>query len=170
MSEGAIEEEEGQEPPKKGGKMLLIVGLVVGLALGGGGAFFFLGSADDGAQAEVAAEPEPVEEEPEPDLAYVEINRMPATLLGQDGELLGYVFFDLAIEVEGEENQSFVSARVPHLREAFLREFAAAPITRADRPGAIDYDGVKHRLMAQARHVITGDRIRDIRVVQTVRM
>ena len=169
MSEDA-EEAEDQEPPKKGGKMLLIVGLVVGLALGGGGAFFFLSSADDGAQAEVAVEPEPVEEEPEPELAYVQINRMPATLLGKDGELLGYVFFDLAIEVEGEEDQSFVSSRVPHLREAFLREFAAAPITRADRPGAIDFDGVKERLMAQARHVVSGDRIRDIRVVQTVRM
>lgn len=163
-------EADGQEAPSKGGKILLIVGLAAGLALGGGGAFFFLGSAEDGAQAEAAPEPEPAEEEPEPDLAYVQIDRMPATLLGKDGELLGYVFFDLAIEVEGEEDQSFVSSRLPHLREAFLREFAAAPITRPDRPGAIDYDGVKARLMAQARHVVAGDRIRDIRVVQTVRM
>ena len=144
---------------------------MAGVALGGGGVYFLVGSKQDAeAVAEVVPEEEVIEEEEQVDLLYVDINRVPATVTDARGKLQGYVFFDLALEVDGAEDQSYVSLRVPMLREAFLREFSRGSITKPDTPGVIDYDQVRSRLKSRADAIVDGGRIRDIRVTQAVRM
>lgn len=162
-------EDEGKE--KGSGKKLLIFGLIGGLVVGGGvtfGVLTFLGG-DDG-----AVEEEPVvEEEPLPEIVseYVKINRMPAALNGPSGRQLGYVFFDLSLEVESAADRDWVSARIPILRDAFLRTISRNGVAFPDRPTEVDYETLTARLQRAAnvaleREIITGVLI--INSVQTL--
>ncbi len=158
------EEDEGKGSSKK----LLIFGLIGGLAIGGGATFgvlAFLGGGDG------AVEEEPVvEEEPLPEMVseYVKINRIPAALSGPSGRQLGYVFFDLSLEVKNAEDRDWVLVRVPVLRDAFLRTISRNGVAYANRPTDVDYETLKARLKQAANAALERDIITAVLVINSV--
>lgn len=152
-------EDSGEE--SKGSKKLLIAGLVGGLIIGGGATFglttMFLGG-HEGAVEEVEPEPEPP---PEIIAIYVQINRLPASLLNAKGRLLGYMFLDLSLEVANTEDRDWLLKRMPLVRDAFLRSISADGIMKPGSLTALDHDGLPMRLRAAGnkalkRNIITG--------------
>lgn len=154
-------EDSGEE--NKGSKKLLIAGLVGGLIIGGGATFglttMFLGG-HEGAVEEVEPEPEP---EPPPEIIaiYVQINRLPASLLNAKGRLLGYMFLDLSLELANTEDRDWLLTRMPLVRDAFLRSISADGIMKPGSLTALDHDGLPKRLRAAGnkalkREIITG--------------
>lgn len=167
------EEQSEDQPSGKGGKLLLIVGLVLGIALGGGVAAVLLPSGGDEEPAEETAAAEP-EAEAEPavpaEVLTVAVTRLPVPLADAQGEVLGYMFVDLSLEVDGMDSQSYVAARVPRLRDAYLRRLSGQQLTLADRPGALDYDRLNLLLMDVTGSVVGADRVTQIFVTQVVHL
>lgn len=167
------EEQSEDQPSGKGGKLLLIVGLVLGIALGGGVAAVLLPSGGDEEPAEetAAAEPEAEAETAVPaEVLTVAVTRLPVPLADAQGEVLGYMFVDLSLEVDGMDSQSYVAARVPRLRDAYLRRLSGQQLTLADRPGALDYDRLNLLLMDVTGSVVGADRVTQIFVTQVVHL
>ena len=166
------DEQSEDQPSGKGGKLLLIVGLVLGIALGGGVAAVLLPSGGDEPAEETAeTEPEAEAETAEPaEVLTVAVTRLPVPLADAQGEVLGYMFVDLSLEVDGMDSQSYVAARVPRLRDAYLRRLSGQQLTLADRPGALDYDRLNLLLMDVTGSVVGADRVTQIFVTQVVHL
>ena len=166
------EEQSEEQPSGKGGKLLLIVGLVLGIALGGGVAAVLLPSGgDEPAEETAAAEPEAEAEPAVPaEVLTVAVTRLPVPLADAQGEVLGYMFVDLSLEVDGMDSQSYVAARVPRLRDAYLRRLSGQQLTLADHPGALDYDRLNLLLMDVTGSVVGADRVTQIFVTQVVHL
>ena len=169
-------DEQGEDQPSgKGGKLLLIVGLVLGIALGGGVAAVLLPSggdeaAEDAEQAEVPDAEAEAETAVPAEVLTVAVTRLPVPLADAQGEVLGYMFVDLSLEVDGMDSQSYVAARVPRLRDAYLRRLSGQQLTLADRPGALDYDRLNLLLMDVTGSVVGADRVTQIFVTQVVHL
>ncbi|MCH8861699.1 MAG: hypothetical protein IID51_04215 [Proteobacteria bacterium] len=153
----------------KGSKKLLIAGLVGGLIIGGAATLgittvFFSG---DGTHVE-EVEPEP---EPEPDIPaiYVNIDRLPASLLNAKGRLLGYLFLDLSLEVENTEDRDWLLMRMPLVRDAFLRSISADGVMQPGSLTTLDYQGLRSRLRAAANKALHRDVITDILITNALR-
>lgn len=163
-------EEGGKSPDVKGGgKILLIVGLVVGLGVGGGGAYLYFMDGQNNApdaefEAEVAAEPE----EPD-DPQYVEIKRLTGPLISETGGVLGYVFLDVSLEVNGTDDQEYLSGRRAILQDAFLKEMSANPMSRPGQPGVIDYEGLQERFRRVGNGALNNQMIRRVLITRAQR-
>ncbi len=157
-------EGEEEKPKKKlGGKLLLIIGLVGGLAIGGGTAFFLASmGGDDETAMEEQEETEAVEAEENIELFYVDINRLPAPVLDEDGKVLGYMFLDLSLETDGGENQKFIYDRLPRLQDAFLREISKTRISKPGQPGVVDYDRLRSRFLTMANKTLGRNIVRSV--------
>lgn len=154
----------------KGSKKLLIFGLIGGLIVGGGATFgvitvFF---SHDG---EVVEEPEP-EPEPLPEITaiYIEINRMPASLLDAKGKLLGYLFIDLTLELENTEDRDWVLSRMPLVRDSFFRSISANGVMKPGSLTELDHAGFPKRLRAAANKALKRDVITNILVTNALRV
>lgn len=162
-------EDENGGAENKGSKKLLIAGLVGGLIIGGAATFgittmFFSG---DGTHVEeVEPEPEPVPDVP---AIYVEIKRLPASLLNSKGRLLGYLFLDLSMEVENAEDRDWVLLRMPLVRDAFLKSISADGVMRPGSLTALDHEGLPKRLRAAANKALQRDVITGILVTNALR-
>lgn len=167
------EEEPLEEIPaggKKSSLLLIILGVVAGLLVGGGVVYVLFGM-DKG--PETAPVEETVEEAPAPapaaNLLIIPVRRFAVPLINGDRQVLGYMWVDLAFEVDGPENQSFVAARLPELKDAFLRDLHAARTTREDRPGALDFDLLQERLDAATEKVAGEGRVLAVRITNAIR-
>ena len=163
-----LEKEEG------GNSVLLLVLILIGGILIGAGGYFgftlFMGNTTDEAVEEQVEEVQ--EEEPAPvqeDFSYIDIKRMPAAILDKDGNVTGYVFLDLKLEVPTDSDPAFVQLRLPRIQAAMLKDIAAHGVTMADKPGVIDYDGLNVRFVKVANEAIGGDRIRSVFVFRAIR-
>jgi len=153
--------------------LLLLGGLVGGLLLGGAAMYVVgLGGEEAGAPADTTAGAETVAEpEEDPiDLLVVNVRRFAVPMITDDKALLGYVWVDLAFEVDGPDNQSYVSARLPELRDAFLRDLYTRQTVRSDRPGALDFDLLQARLETAAQQTLGEERILAVRIVNARRV
>ena len=153
----------------KGSKKLLIAGMIGGLIIGGAATFgvitmFFSG--DVAHVEEVEPEPEPVPDVP---AIYVDINRLPASLLNAQGRLLGYLFLDLSLEVENAEDRDWLLLRMPLVRDAFLRSISADGVMRPGSLVDLDHDGLPKRLRAAANKALQRDVITGILVTNALR-
>ena len=162
--------EETEEPKRKGfGLLVLVIGIVGGLAIGGGAVYFL--TRGGGEEAATGAEPSAAnEEEPAADLLIVSARRVAVPMIDGDLNVVGYMWVDLAFETDGPQNQSYVSARLPALRDAFLRDLHSRRTTRSDRPGALDFDLVHERLEAATRATLGEDRVLAVRIVNAQRV
>lgn len=166
---------EETEGGRKGGVLLLALGIFAGLLIGGGAVYVLIGmngaktDQEEGAPAE-EADTHAEEPAPEIQLLTVPVRRFSVPLIDADRRILGYMWVDLAFEVDGPENQSYVAARVPELKDAFLRDLNAIQTTRTDRPGALDFELLGARLDAAARRVLGKDRLIAVRITNAVRM
>lgn len=153
----------------KGSKKLLIAGLVGGLLIGGAATFgittVFFGH-DEAAVEEPESEPEPVPDDP---AIYVEINRLPASLLNAKGRLLGYMFLDLSLEVASAEDRDWLLMRMPLVRDAFLRSISADGIMQPGSLTALDHDRLPKRLQAVANKALKREVITHILVTNALR-
>ena len=170
------EAEETEEPKKKGfGLLVLIIGIVGGLAIGGGAVYFLTrgGGEEAATNADASAAEEEAaaaEEEPAADLLIVSARRVAVPMIDGDLNVVGYMWVDLAFETDGPENQSYVSARLPALRDAFLRDLHSRRTTRIDRPGALDFDLVHERLEAATKATLGEGRVLAVRIVNAQRV
>ncbi len=173
-----MSEENDQESveEKAGGTsvLLMIAVLVGGILIGAGGYFgismFMAPSADHDAEIEVVEEV--VEEapvEPEEEMSYIEIKRMPAAILAKDGTVMGYVFLDLKVEVPADRDPAYVQVRLPRIQSAMLKDIATHGVTVPGKPGVIDYDGLNRRFTKVANEVVGGNRIKSVFVFRAIR-
>lgn len=160
---------EGGGEENKGSKKLLIAGLIGGLIIGGAATFgittMFFGG--DGTHVE-EVEPEP-EPEPEAPAIYVQINRLPASLLNARGRLLGYLFLDLSLEVKNTEDRDWLLVRMPLVRDAFLRSISADGVMQPGSLTTLDHAGLRNRLRAAANKALHRDVITDILITNALR-
>lgn len=156
---------------KRGAGLAIIAGILAGLLFGGVAVFFLTRdeSPEDATQETAGAEqakPKP----PPADLLVVRRRRLAVPLIDAEGEALGYMWVDLAFEVDGPDNQSEVSARLPSLVDAYLRDLHGRQTTREDRPGAMDFDLLKRRLRSVTDRMLGEDRVLGIRITNAMRV
>jgi len=153
--------------------LMLAVGVLGGILIGGAVMYVLDGRDSEPATAEDAAEADDqktVAEAPAVDLLVVEIQRFSVPLITAEKDLLGYVWVDLAFEVDGPENQSYVSARLPELRDAFLRDLYERQTVDPERPGALNFDLLQRRLESVAKRVMGEERLLAVRIVNARRV
>jgi len=161
----------GARKSKRFGFFVLIAGILGGLAVGGGIMYFLDGGGSGKPSAERSRTPDQSESgkgkdgEQSVDLLTVNVERFAVPLIDENDNRLGYVWVDLTFEVDGPENQSYVSAHMPELRDAYLRDLHTRQTTREDRPGALDFDLLKNRLQAVAEDTLGQDRVLAVRIV-----
>jgi flagellar FliL protein len=152
----------GGEAGSGGGKKkLILIGAVVAvLSIGGGaGAYFFLGHKAP-EEAPVAAEPEiPVEANP----ILVSIERVTAPMT-KGGDVSGYVYLSLNIEVADEETEQTVKDNMPKLRAAFATDLYGASIVDPKEPDRADVSAIQARLLKVAKQVFGDEAIKQIYV------
>lgn len=171
-------EKENEPPASKGkGPLLLILGVVGGLAVGGGAVYFLMPGAQDlpATETETATGEPAVAEHAAPvapavDLLLVQERRFAVPLINGEHKTLGYMWVDLAFEVDGPTRQSALATRMPELRDAFLRDLHARRTTREDRPGALDFDLLLERLGAATERVVGAEGYLAIRITNAQRM
>jgi len=98
------------------------------------------------------------------------VRRFSVPLITEDKDLLGYVWVDLAFEVDGPEDQSYVSARLSELRDAFLRDLYTRQTADPERPGALDFDLLQRRLEAVGKQVMGEERLLAVRIINARRV
>ncbi len=169
MSDPILEEE--KEGSGKGSVLLMILGIVAGMAIGAAAFWFIFGGLKQ--EPPTGGETPKVEEEKKPekpvDLLIVPVRRFAVPLIDERMRVLGYMWVDLAFEVEGPANQSYVSAHVPELRDAFLRDLNRRRTTRNDRRGALDLKLLHERLETVTRQVLGPDRVLHVRITNVER-
>ena len=157
--------DDSEESPKSGGKKKLIVIGAVALILiagGGAGAYFFLGRSEPPAEQEVAEEPAlPVEAKP----ILVPVKTVVAPLI-EKGSVVGYVYFDLNIEVADEEVAQKLNDQLPVLRDLFARNLYDTSIADPKSPGRADIPAIQARLLEDARRTYGAEAIKQIYVAQ----
>ncbi|MDA5194092.1 hypothetical protein [Govanella unica] len=144
----------------------LLLGLVVGLLLGGGGAagfFLFL------QPKPAAVAPQPEAAKPVLEAVFVKLDRLSAPVISGD-VVLGYMLFDLSLEVKKASDELLVVKRLPALRAAFLREVTSTSIGKPDQPFVVDYDGLTGRLKEVANRELGQGVLSRVLVVQTTRI
>ncbi len=161
------------EPEERSGKgmmLIMVLGIVGGILLGGAVVYFLTGG--------LAKKEEPVAEKPaeeakpkeeQIDLLTVPVRRFAVPLINDQGRVLGYMWVDFVFEVNGPQNQSYVAARVPEIRDALLRDLNTRQTTRTDRPGALDIDLVAKRLDVIARQILGAERLLNVRITNVER-
>ncbi len=161
------------EPEERSGKgmmLIMVLGIVGGILLGGAVVYFLTGGF--GKKEEPVAEkptPEAKPEDKQIDLLTVPVRRFAVPLINGKGRVLGYMWVDFVFEVNGPQNQSYVAARVPEIRDALLRDLNDRQTTRADRPGALDIDLVAKRLDAVSRRIVGNERLLNVRITNVER-
>lgn len=158
---------------RKRSGLLLALGILGGILLGGAVMYILDGSVSTPDEGE-EADPAPVEDAKPPapavDLLVVEARRFSVPLITEEKDLLGYVWVDLALEVDGPEDQSYVAARLSELRDAFLRDLYTRQTADPERPGALDFDLLQRRLETVAKRVMGEDRLLAVRIVNARRV
>lgn len=158
------------EEKKRGPGLAIMAGILAGLLFGGIGVFFLTrDNAPQEATEETAAVEQVKPEQPPADLLVVRRRRFAVPLINAEGESLGYMWVDLAFEVDGPNNQSLVSSRLPSLMDAYLRDLHSRQTTREDRPGAMDFDLLQRRLRAVTDHMLGENRVLGIRITNAMR-
>lgn len=157
-------------PAPKGGKGKLLVIAVIAVALVGGGIFAFsMFSGGEKETSETAGTAEPADSPPQPDVTYVEIERLPAAVTDSDGRTMGYVFLDISLELQGDEDRSFVSERLPRIQDAILRSISRDGISRPDEPGVIDFEGVSQRFKDAANSTLGREVVQRVLIPRALR-
>ena len=100
---------------------------------------------------------------------YAKIEHLSVPLVSK-GQVLGYVMFDLSLEVGKSGDLSLVSTDLPGIRAAFLIDMTNTPIGKPGDPEVIDYESLNQRLTKVANQELKGDYIKRVLVTQTVRM
>jgi flagellar basal body-associated protein FliL len=165
-----IEEETG-----KSSRMMLIVGTLIGLTVGVVGAFLWLSNKDEASSEEeevVEEVVEPSEEEvaiPAVSYIYLYIERMPAALVDENGRTVGYVFLDITLELHDSEEQSYVSARMPRVKDALLRAISKNGLTRPGTSGQMDYDRVSSYLLEASNAAIEKEYVTGVYITRALR-
>lgn len=165
------EEDDKDGAAGQGSKKLLIFGLIGGLIVGGAATFaittmFF---SNPGAVVE-EVEPEPeVEPPPEITAIYIQVGRLPASLLDGRGRLLGYMFLDLSLELANTGDRDWLLSRMPLVRDAFIRSISADGIMQPGSLTQLDHDGLPKRLRDAANKALKRDIITGILVTNALR-
>ena len=170
-----MDELETDDDVPKRSKLKFIILAVVGLLIVAGGAYFvtgMFGSSEDDALVDGEAIEDasedigPIDDE---DLVYLSIDRLPAPLMGANGRVQGYVFLDFSLEMHSGFDQSFVSERMPRVKDAFIRAISANGVGRANAPGVIDFDRVTDYLRDAANEVLGAEVVKRVLIVRDLR-
>jgi hypothetical protein len=123
----------------------------VGLALGQPGAVF-------------AAEPAPKADNSKPG-TNVEMPILVAPL-SADGKLIAYAYVSSTLVASSAVAAIEIRDKTPFLQDAFIRDVNGAPIGQKDAPGKLDQDGLKARLLADARKVVGSAKVAAVQFTQ----
>jgi len=139
-------------PVKANGILIAIVALLGGLAAMA--ALFFAFDAPREPETTPAVEPPEVPAETPGDdeaLFTLFIRNVPAPFLEpRSGEVVGYIFLDVAIEVGGEQARVRAEDNLDALSASFSLALASAGAGRVDAPGLPDFDRMAGMFQAEA--------------------
>lgn len=164
------DEAEAEGGEDKSARMMLIIGILVGLAVGSIGVFLWLNSKSDEPEPEIEEVVEEiVEEEAAINYIYLYIERMPAALVDENQRTVGYVFLDITLELHNSDEQSYVSSRMPRVKDSLLRAISEHGLTRPGTRGQLDYDRVSEYLLKAANDAIGKEYVMGVYITRALR-
>lgn len=160
-------------------KIVLIAGVVLLLGGGGAGAFIMMGG-DPPPAEDVAAEPvasgshssggshgaAPTERSGDP--IYLRMDDITAPVM-RGNKIRHYIFLNISLEMSSNSARDDGTVLKPRLQDAFLRELYSRPNSTGDASGTIDFEGMKKRLLKQARAVLGQDKVIDVLITRAMR-
>lgn len=133
-------------------KFVVILVVLLLLAGAGGGAYWWLFMR--------GGEPAAEQAEPEAEPLYVELDPLTVPVI-RGGAVAKYILLEVTLEVADPAAQELIDARMPRLKDAFLRDlhafFAARPLD-----AALNVRTVKKRLMGVSARVLGEGRVVDV--------
>lgn len=84
------------------------------------------------------------------DILWLDLKRLPVDLAGADGKIIGSIFIDLRLAVQGAADQAYLAQRLPEVRLAILKALAGESVGKKDAPLEIDYDRVAATILSAA--------------------
>lgn len=150
---------------------MVIIGAAGVLLLGGGGAgaMYAMGMLPG---FEAAEEETPAEEtiaEVMEDGVYVRVDNLTIpVIVGR--RVKHSILLSITLQVPNSRAKTDVTAMMPRLRDALLRDLFTRPVQEDSTTGAIDLDDLKQRLLATSRSIAGPDDVNDVLVLKAVRM
>lgn len=149
------------------------IGLLV-LAGGAGGGLYFTGMLDSmlGNEVEAAAEGNGDGELEEHGAAsaesiYIQLDPMSAPVF-ENNRVRHNIFLVLSLEVADNSLRRDVSAAMPRLRDAMIRDLYGTPVV-SDESGALDIEGLRSRMLSIAQRVVGTDVVLDLFIVKATK-
>ena len=101
------------------------------------------------------------------DILWLDLRRLPAELVGADGKVIGSIFIDLRLAVQGAADQAYLSQQLPEVRLAILRVLASESVGRKDAPLEIDYDRVAAMILSAANRSLDRPVVHEVSIPET---
>lgn len=101
------------------------------------------------------------------DILWLDLRRLPADLVGADGAVIGSIFFDLRLAVQGAADQAYLSQQLPEVRLAILKALASESVGKKDAPLEIDYDRVAAMILSVANRSLDRPVVHEVSIPAT---
>ena len=101
------------------------------------------------------------------DIFWLDLRRLPADLVGADGKVIGSIFINLRLAVQGAADQDYLSQQLPEVRLAILKALAAESVGRKDAPLEIDYDRVAAMILSAANRSLDRPVVHEVSIPET---
>lgn len=159
------ESEATPEDAEKSGKTKLIVisaaAVFLLIAVGAGTYLYF-------------AHPKKPEEPAKPEEAALPVEAKPILVsvdhvvapLTRNGEVSGYAYLNVNIEVADQATAQAVKDNLPRIRASFAQDLYDRSITDPQNPERADIEAVRARLLGDARTVFGADAVKQVYIVQ----
>ncbi len=112
------------------------------------------------------AEAPPVEVDSQ-DILWLDLRRLPADLVGADGKVIGSIFIDLRLAVQGAADQAYLSQQLPEVRLAILKALAAESVGKKVAPLVIVYHRVAAMILSAANRRLDRPVVHEISFPET---
>lgn len=133
------------------------------LGLGAGGAVFMLNG-----KSAVAKPVEPVVEAPKFPI-FVQMEPLNVPVIRSDNKRYIYAI-GMALQVQDEKTKGLVTAQMPRLRDAFLRQVNGQPLEGGQGNDAVNLELLKRRLNGQADKILGTGVVEDVLFHRVIRL
>ncbi len=101
------------------------------------------------------------------DILWLDLRRLPANLVGADGKVIGSIFIDLRLAVQGAADQAYLSQQLPEVRLAILKALASESVGKKDAPLEIDYERVAAMILSAANRSLDRPVVHEVSIPET---
>lgn len=101
------------------------------------------------------------------DILWLDLRRLPAELVGADGKVIGSIFIDLRLAVQGTTDQAYLSQHLPEVRLAILKALASQSVGKKDAPLEIEYDRIAAMILSAANRSLDRPVVHQVSIPET---